>query len=373
MAFLRRRAIIKHAARVRVKRIGTLAVVTCTRTRTRTKVGSSIGTGTKPSTRTSTSTSTSTSTNTSTKVRTGVRTVVRAKVRIRIEVRPVVGSVARGEVHARHRRPIAFRVQDRVDDQLQLRRDLRGQIPPDRMHPVFQTADRDPPAPTRVLILRLLPVGVEHRREILRESLQILHRRRRTRLSIVSIPLGVLIGIFGVGHEPVPARAPRQRDIRRQTLIDRESIPHPLDRTSRRHKPGHPDHPVQQRESQLGPAGRHPLPRQAHRASHQVDDLVDLCRTPHVHPHRPLQQLIQTPAPRRMREVTRIARRDRLHDHRLRATEDRPRTLQHRDPIRIRKPRERIIGQHRIEVSDDPIQKLHSAVHTRKSTRDHRH
>ncbi|WP_367821374.1 MULTISPECIES: hypothetical protein, partial [unclassified Microbacterium] len=54
--------------------------------------------------------------------------------------------------------------------------------------------------------------------------------------------------VAGFRVEAVTAGASRQRNIRRQPLIDREPIPHLLDRTRRRQKPRDPDHPVQQRE-----------------------------------------------------------------------------------------------------------------------------
>jgi len=61
------------------------------------------------------------------------------------------------------------------------------------VHAILQPADRDAPTTPRSLILRFLTVRIEYRREILRESRQVLRRRRRTRHTLATIRIGFAI------------------------------------------------------------------------------------------------------------------------------------------------------------------------------------
>ncbi len=199
----------------------------------------------------------------------------------RIGVERVIAArivAARREAHPGHGRSVGFGVEERVHDQLQLRRDLRGQIPADRVHAILQPADRDPSATTRVLILGFFSIGVEHRRQVFGEALQILRGRRRT---------GPLLAAFQVApvveNQTVPARGTRQRDVGGQPLIDTDPLPHLLDRSRRRQESRDSDRPVQQGQPHLMPPRREPLPCQAHRTPDPIDDPVDQSRSPRLH------------------------------------------------------------------------------------------
>ena len=105
-------------------------------------------------------------------------TVIHTLVHIRV---PFRARVVRGaERHSRQGWSVDFGVQVRVEQALQLSRDLGQQPPPDRDDPILRAPERQPPHPHRDVVRRFRTVGIEILHDHLRQQPQILRRRRRS-------------------------------------------------------------------------------------------------------------------------------------------------------------------------------------------------
>ena len=286
--------------------------------------------------------------------------------RIAVEHVPrIVGvGVGLGEGDAGCRCAADFRVVERVEDQLQLRRHLRGDAPGQAMRALVQTPESQEPSLLRVAVGRLGAVRVEHHCERRRELPQIVRRRRRARTLLARVDGIRTIAGIRVHIIDESVGVPGENLIRPEALLSPDAGAGVLDRVRRGQEPRNPDRPVQQGIAQGGPPGGEPLPGdEVHVSVHQIGGFHDLRRRRAVGQQSPLQQFVHAPASVPMPELH-IGRRHGLHDDRVDQPGHLPEPAQHLGSLRIRETRQGVIGQHSAQVGRDLRERCGDAVHT---------
>ncbi|MCA1307511.1 hypothetical protein LC082_11425 [Microbacterium esteraromaticum] len=148
------------------------------------------------------------------------------------------------------------------------------------------------------------------------------------------------------------------------SIGDTDPVAGRLDRPRGRQQPIGSDGTVEHRPSKSGPPRRQRLPRrELGVAVHDLARFHEPRRAPRVDPQSALQQFVHIAASRAVRQVNRIARRDRLDDGRLNAPQSIASSTQNDAPLGIGEAHERIRTEQLIEVGDDSIENCGGVGH----------